>query len=679
MNRRIFFVAGMHRSGTSYLTQTLSLLGLKLPVSKCTGAPENPKGHFEPFDITQYFDNLLAGMDLSWDTFFLPPESWFLSEYADQAEAELSIILNREYPETGPIVLKDPRLCLFIPLWKKIVKKLGWQDFYIMPLRHPFDVAASLNERNKISKNRAILIWLNYLFSAEKCSRESNRSCIAFPQWTKNIEQTIGKVQKDLGTSLPYNNKRNILVAEMEYEESFVHHEAWKARSVSNDIEKLALDTFNSFVPLITDPFNTAALLEIDSHRDAFNKLSTLFVDIQLEYNLNRKFELEQATTQLLESENRAGELGQQLQMSCGEVEQITARLSENENRAGVLEQQLQASCGEVEQVTARLLESESRAGVLEQQLQASCGEVEQVTTRLLESENRAGVLEQQLQANCGEVEQVTARLLESENRVGELGQQLQASCGEVEQVTARLLESESRAGVLGQQLQASCGEVEQVTARLLESESRAGVLEQQLQASCGEVEQVTARLLESESRAGVLEQQLQASCSEVEQVTARLLESENRVGELGQQLEKETLSKQELHGKNYALKVQINSLNKQYEELILNYNKQKFTVIRPVYRNIYKATGLMLRNAFPSAWIESIKSIVPNPDSIPKRLSYKVDTSNKVDLLPELIQKKHSVSSPSDVFIFSIINWNFRCQRPPSIDISVVPIVINS
>ena len=68
--------------------------------------------------------------------------------------------------------------------------------------------------------------------------------------------------------------------------------------------------------------------------------------------------------------------------------------------------------------------------------------------------------------------------------------------------------------------------------------------------------------------------------------------------------------------------------------------------MIQTVCSNIYKTTGLLLRMAFPSSWVESIKKIVPNPNGF----------------------QPPAIDSKADIFVLSIINWDFRYQRPQHI-----------
>ena len=563
MSKRIFFIAGMHRSGTSYLAETLSFLGLELPNSIQPGGKDNPKGHFESFNITQYLDGLLAELGMSWDTFISIPDGWFSSEYAEKATQELCDKLHGDFTGDGPALLKDPRLSLFFPIFKDIVDVENLNDFYIIPLRHPVEVAASLGKRNRISTYRSYLVWLNYLFNAEKNSRGKKRSFINFPDWTQDIEQTIEKIEHDLGTKLPSKHKKNLILAKNEFESSLVHHNCDRFNEASNDIEILCFNSYKIFLKLINDPSDKGVLTEIDKLRVQFETISTVYAEIVVELEINYG----------IQKMKQASLLQQQLDVSAGEV----ARL----------EQQFQAS----QQVEAGQAE---QMGQLQQQLDVSMGEVAR--------------LEQQFQAS----QQVEAGQAE---QMGQLQQQLDVSMGEVARLEQEFQTSQ----------QVEAGQAEQVSQ-----------LQQQLDVSMGEV----ARL----------EQEFQAS----QQVEAGHRE---QAAKLEQQLQREI----------NELKVQCSSLAKEYEQLLNMNNKEKFTVFRPIHRNLYRKSGLILRKVFPASFVESIKKLAPHPSGVPKQLTYQPQLlKNTVVSVDEFLRP--AVESISDVFVLSIINWDFRYQRPQHI-----------
>ncbi len=164
----------------------------------------------------------------------------------------------------------------------------------------------------------------------------------------------------------------------------------------------------------------------------------------------------------------------------------------------------------------------------------------------------------------------------------------------------------------------------------------------------------------DSEGRIVELEQQLQARHDDGEQVNAR-------ANALQQQLHAQVTSNEELQSEINQLKAEGRALTKEYERLLLMYNKQKLTVIKPIYRNIYKATGLVLRNTMPSTWVESLKKFAPNPDGITKRLEYKSQPFDRPVEPSDSFILENKDPRP-DIFVLSIINWDFRHQRPQHI-----------
>ena len=57
--RTAYLVLGMHRSGTSAVTQVLALAGASLPENVMAGDEHNAKGYFEPWKIAILNDGML--------------------------------------------------------------------------------------------------------------------------------------------------------------------------------------------------------------------------------------------------------------------------------------------------------------------------------------------------------------------------------------------------------------------------------------------------------------------------------------------------------------------------------------------------------------------------------------------------------------------------------------------
>jgi hypothetical protein len=156
-------VLGMHRSGTSLATRLVSLVG----PSVCRGDDllaahaGNARGHWESCSMVRLNDALLGRLGATW---WCPPPSapsgaaGPLAGFAEIAESTLL----RSHPRP-PWVWKDPRTCLLLPFWTAV---LGWRAAYILVVRHPLEVCASLVSRSAFSPELALALWERYVRNA---------------------------------------------------------------------------------------------------------------------------------------------------------------------------------------------------------------------------------------------------------------------------------------------------------------------------------------------------------------------------------------------------------------------------------------------------------------------------------------------------------------------------------
>jgi hypothetical protein len=157
-------VLGMHRSGTSAVTGALGALGINLPAQSDQLDPhESNPDHFESLSIMRVNDALLKAFGGGWDS---PPElPPGFEERKEVRRHDLAAVraLVKAFPNGGPGALKDPRNCLLLPYWRRI---LPGPLPVIFVWRSPLAVARSLQERNGFSLVHGIALWEHYNVSA---------------------------------------------------------------------------------------------------------------------------------------------------------------------------------------------------------------------------------------------------------------------------------------------------------------------------------------------------------------------------------------------------------------------------------------------------------------------------------------------------------------------------------
>jgi hypothetical protein len=155
------FVLGMHRSGTSATARALNLLGLPLsrPADLLPTRVGNLRGYWESQSLIAYNERLLNACGSSW--WCPPPRSELLAGFAAMQTETLasaraafsSVYLSAQW------AWKDPRLCLLLPFW---TKALDIPVVAFLALRHPYEIASSLQRRDGLSFDAGVSLWERY-------------------------------------------------------------------------------------------------------------------------------------------------------------------------------------------------------------------------------------------------------------------------------------------------------------------------------------------------------------------------------------------------------------------------------------------------------------------------------------------------------------------------------------
>ncbi len=201
--RLALLVLGMHRSGTSALTRVLSLAGIALPRHQIPASDRNERGYFESQTIWRYHEQLLEEAGTSWHDPSPFPRDWFTTPAADDWVQRMAEAVRHEYGDAPAFVIKDPRLCRLLPFWLRVLEAVGAEPRCVLPLRHPREVAASLARSEGVSERHALLLWLDYLLSAERDSRGLPRSFVLFASLLEDWRAIVARVGAELGHPFP--------------------------------------------------------------------------------------------------------------------------------------------------------------------------------------------------------------------------------------------------------------------------------------------------------------------------------------------------------------------------------------------------------------------------------------------------------------------------------------------
>ncbi|WP_091735159.1 sulfotransferase family protein [Phenylobacterium immobile] len=203
-DRTAYLVLGMHRSGTSAVTQLLALAGADLPTDVIAGDENNARGYFEPWRIAVFNDARLRAAGSAWDDVFCHPYRAVADASADRTWANRAkALFAAEYGTLARPLLKDPRVTVLMPMWRQALDELGLPIRCVVPVRHPLAVAGSLARRNGFPVEKSVLLWAAYMLAAEAHSRGLPRAFLGYDALLADWRSEVAKVEIAIGAPLP--------------------------------------------------------------------------------------------------------------------------------------------------------------------------------------------------------------------------------------------------------------------------------------------------------------------------------------------------------------------------------------------------------------------------------------------------------------------------------------------
>jgi Sulfotransferase family len=203
--RELLLVVGSGRSGTSVLAGTLQRLGFHVPQPEVTPDETNPRGFGEPQWVVDFHTDLLASAAVQVTD--ARPSSWARAAetgYDITQRARLADWLTEQFAISDHVVIKDPRLLWFVPLWRLAARDAGSEARFITMLRHPAEVVAS-KERwydNFSNPTNRLAGWVNTMLYTERATRDATRSFVLFDALLADWAPTIARLDAQLGLSI---------------------------------------------------------------------------------------------------------------------------------------------------------------------------------------------------------------------------------------------------------------------------------------------------------------------------------------------------------------------------------------------------------------------------------------------------------------------------------------------
>ncbi|MBV9495339.1 MAG: sulfotransferase [Acidobacteria bacterium] len=172
-------ILGMHRSGTSVVTQLIAAFGLYAGQPDEITPPDmfNPTGYWELKAIVDLDREMLESHArgrpdaLTGNLVHLSSEQ--RADFVARARMIAESLRGR-----GPFVLKDPRMAVLFPLWREVLEK----PICVIVWRDPFAVARSIHTRDRQPLELSVALWEHYNRSLLRDSEGLPRVLISYEE-----------------------------------------------------------------------------------------------------------------------------------------------------------------------------------------------------------------------------------------------------------------------------------------------------------------------------------------------------------------------------------------------------------------------------------------------------------------------------------------------------------------
>ena len=156
----------------------------------------NLQGFYERIDVVLQNDEFFAAQHMGWSYNVLnyDSEKAILDKLQgrinfDEGKSALKFLNNHQ--KTLPYLQKDPRMCIALPTWLKL---LDDEPAIVFTYRHPLEVAMSLKKReSSITLEHGLRLWIVYNMRA---IQNSARLCRVFSTNEAVMKNPTGEVQR---------------------------------------------------------------------------------------------------------------------------------------------------------------------------------------------------------------------------------------------------------------------------------------------------------------------------------------------------------------------------------------------------------------------------------------------------------------------------------------------------
>ncbi len=278
MSNHLLLVAGSGRSGTSLFASVVGNLGFHVPRPWVKADDSNPRGFGEPQWVVDRHVKLLRQANVHASD--ARPTAWADTARLcldEQVLAEVRLWLQEQFSGHDQVLIKDPRLLWFLPLWRRVGEELDATVHVVTMLRHPAEVVRSklhwYQNMTLFDANRAAG-WLNTMLFTERATRDYRRAFIRFEDLLEDWTQPIARVSSQLEVPTLVTARAREQLSADDIVDSSLHRSkaTWEDLDVPKGLIYLTEQVWEELLSL-ADPEadgDEAVLARLDRHREEY-------------------------------------------------------------------------------------------------------------------------------------------------------------------------------------------------------------------------------------------------------------------------------------------------------------------------------------------------------------------------------------------------------------------------
>lgn len=207
----LLVVLAMHCGGALAMMRALELLEVRSGEHTRRRVADRPEGFAEDREIIEINEELLALQDSAHDrlgnAFSCPGESAQLSRLKLRASA---LLQRRLSAGATPCGFGDPRTCRLLAFWLEIFESLDARLSFIIVLRNPASVAATMQQSRGIEAQKSYILWLQHLLPAVLQTRDTQRIVVDCDRFMAAPWEQLARIADALRLPLPSGEPQEV-------------------------------------------------------------------------------------------------------------------------------------------------------------------------------------------------------------------------------------------------------------------------------------------------------------------------------------------------------------------------------------------------------------------------------------------------------------------------------------